>query len=559
MKAPFKLLAVVILFPVLANAQLNKQEDLGRITGNFEGIGQYYSYDPDIGTPRVPEKILFNGFSNINYTRGDFRAGVRYETYQNVLLGFSPLYEGSGLTYRYAGYTVGDLDVTIGNFYEQFGNGQILRAYEERSLGLDNAFDGARMKYNTNGVYLTALIGKQRWYFDKGPGIVRAGDAEVNLNELLGSALNGPTRITLGGSVVSKYQEDNNINLTLPENTLAYGGRFLLQHKTLSLSGEYTYKFNDPNADNGYIYQSGEMLSVSASYARKGLGINLSAHTLDNMFFRSDRNNSSQFQDLFINYIPALTKQHTYNLMATLYPYATQPNGEMAFQADIVGRLKRGTWYGGKHGTSINVNYSIATAVERTPVEDVDPDLQGQRTGHRYNLFKPGTDENGDLDQYYGDFNIEVSRKLNKKWKTKVTYQHLVYNQEIIEGKPGVPNVIANVGVIEGLYKINTKNAIRTELQGLFTEQDKGDWATVVIEYTRSPHWFVSVMDQYNYGNSDKEKRLHYPNVNVGYIQGPTRITLGYGRQREGIFCVGGVCRTVPASNGATLSVTTTF
>jgi len=34
---------------------------------------------------------------------------------------------------------------------------------------------------------------------------------------------------------------------------------------------------------------------------------------------------------------------------------------------------------------------------------------------------------------------------------------------------------------------------------------------------------------------------------------------LMYGKQREGIFCVGGVCRNVPASNGVTLTITSSF
>jgi len=35
------------------------------------------------------------------------------------------------------------------------------------------------------GNYLKALAGKQRYYFDKGPGIVRGIDGEININELL--------------------------------------------------------------------------------------------------------------------------------------------------------------------------------------------------------------------------------------------------------------------------------------------------------------------------------------------------------------------------------------
>jgi hypothetical protein len=66
-------------------------------------------------------------------------------------------------------------------------------------------------------------------------------------------------------------------------------------------------------------------------------------------------------------------------------------------------------------------------------------------------------------------------------------------------------------------------------------------------------------MDQYNYGNKNAGDRAHYVNFNVGYIQDATRITLGFGRQRAGIFCVGGICRVVPASSGISLTLSTSF
>ena len=103
------------------------------------------------------------------------------------------------------------------------------------------------------------------------------------------------------------------------------------------------------------------------------------------------------------------------------------------------------------------------------------------------------------------------------------------------------------------------KNAIRTEAQILLTDQDKGDWGTLLIEYTYAPHWFVAVLDQYNYGNEDPDSRTHYYNASLGYNKDGNRITLSYGRQKAGIFCVGGVCRVVPASSGVYLSVTSSF
>ncbi len=53
---------------------------------------------------------------------------------------------GSGVGYRYVKFTVSDLEVTAGNFFEQFGQGLIFRSYEERYLGVDNAMDGFRLE-----------------------------------------------------------------------------------------------------------------------------------------------------------------------------------------------------------------------------------------------------------------------------------------------------------------------------------------------------------------------------------------------------------------------------
>ena len=82
---------------------------------------------------------------------------------------------------------------------------------------------------------------------------------------------------------------------------------------------------------------------------------------------------------------------------------------------------------------------------------------------------------------------------------------------------------------------------------------------TYLIEYTFNSNWFVSVMDQYNFGNPDASHREHHPYVSLGYIREATRITVSYGRQRAGLFCVGGICRPVPASNGLTFSLTHSF
>ena len=68
-------------------------------------------------------------------------------------------------------------------------------------------------------------------------------------------------------------------------------------------------------------------------------------------------------------------------------------------------------------------------------------------------------------------------------------------------------------------------------------------------------NWFLSASDQYAYNDGVG----NYPSVTGGYTHGTTRLQVGYGKQREGLLCIGGVCRRVPASNGITFGMSTSF
>src|SRR5262249_48525643 len=130
--------------------------------------------------------------------------------------------------------------------------------------------------------------------------------------------------------------------------------------------------------------------------------------------------------------------------------------------------------------------------------------------------------------------------KFNKKLTALFTYANIIYNKDIIQGIPGYGTVYTNVGIVELRWKMTTKKTLRTELQELYTKQDQQSWAVLLAELTFAPHWFVAAYDEYNYGNDISSQRFHYYTVQGGYTMNATRITLGYGRQRAGILCVGG-------------------
>jgi hypothetical protein len=534
----------VLIYLIYPSNKLKAQGlNAGEIHGNFQLDAQYYNPDSAIGALPVPEKFLMNSFTNLIYTNGDFSAGVRFESYLNTMLGFDPRYVGNGFPYRYASFNRDNFSITVGNYYEQFGSGLIFRSYEERGLGFDNAMDGIRVKYTLlKGIHLKGIVGKQRYYFAQGPGIVRGFDGEVAINELIPSFQEKKTKVYFGGSFVSKYQVDQDPIYVLPENVGAWAGRLKVNHGGWSIYSEYANKINDPSSVNNYVYKKGGGLFLNTSYSQKGFGINLSGKVIDNMNFRSDR--TAQNNDLLINYLPALTRQHTYNLAATIYPYATQPNGEMAYQGDITYTIKKDSKLGGKYGTTVLVNYSAANGLDTTKV--------ASGLGYKANYTKLGA-------VYYKDFNVEIQKKVSKPLKFTLFYANFVYNKDVAQGKVNEGIVYANIEVLEFTYKFNDKHALRMEFQGLQTKQDHGDWATIVAEYTISPHWFFSTVNQYNYGNHIKAERLLYPIGQIGFIKNSTRVTLGYGRQRAGIFCIGGICRVVPASNGATISISSSF
>ncbi len=553
-----RLYTLVCTFILITTGTLTAQDLLqGRVSGNFQLDAQLYQADSAIGAEDVSEAMLMNSFANINYTQGNFIAGLRFESYLNPIKGYDQRYKGTGVPFWYASWQKESFGITVGHFYEQFGSGMTLRSYEERNLGYDNAIKGARFIFRPyKGIAIKGLIGTQRFFWESGPGIVRGLDGEFAINDLLNILSTDLPRFTLGGSFVSKYEPSAKILvnsdqiLILPENVAAISTRLNIHHKGFAIDGEYAHKYNDPSAINNFIYKEGRSLLLQASYSQKGFGMLLSGKVTDNMSFKSKRTERGSMLD--INYLPALTRQHAYTL-AAMYPYATQPNGEIALQGQVNYKISKGTLLGGKYGTDIAINFSNVTSINRDSINNETPIGKTGTLGYKTNYFDFGDE------LYFRDFNIEIQHKFNNEFKALVSWINMHYNIDIIEGHPGEEAVKANIFIADVTYKFSSKNALKAEVQHLATKQDEGNWMQAMAEFTFSPRWFFTLMNQYNYGNDDKDRRFHYPTVAVGYTQDSNRLSLSYGKQREGIICVGGVCRNVPASNGLSITLSSNF
>ena len=537
-----------------------EQDDELQISGNFQVLAQSYNEDSLIRADVPDELMTLNSFANIIARKGNFQAGLRYESYLPSQLGYPTNFKGSGIGYRFASFKDDGIAITVGNFYEQFGNGLTLRSFEDRNLGLENALDGVRVVIEPiKGFTVKGVYGKMRLDFDgriiNSEGFVRGVDGELSLNEAISGWEDKKTKITLGASFVSKFQADDRLDLNLPENVGNYSGRINVIHGNWRMMGEVAEKINDPSADNAFIFNKGIAILGNLTYSQKGFAISGDVKYIDNYSYRADR--ALQGIAPFINFMPALTKQHSYMLASQFYAYATQPTGEFAYMGEVSYKFKKDTPLGGKYGTQINLNYSRATGIEKNRAS-TEEFLENGVT-YESPLFS----SNGEV--YFSDFNAEIKKKFSKKVKTKFTYFNFIYNNTINQGAPLLTgkqvkgNVYADVFVAEANIKTKSKQNLRIVAQGLRTNQHQGDWVSLVMEYTISPHWNFALLDNYNFGNKIDANQLHYPLGSLAYSEGSHRLSFEYGKRRAGLFCVGGVCRVVPASNGLTLTLTSSF
>lgn len=556
-----------------------------KVSGSFQIDGNYYWEDKGIDITEEDingESFGAYGFGKLQYQLGNFTAGMRFEAYQTTpMSGFDNRVKGMGIANFFATYDNGTIGVTVGDIYDQFGNGLVFRTYEEWTLGFDNSLRGIRAVFRPyDGLTIKGIYGKQRFYWAKYDnvsaaeerGLVRGIDGEWDLNSSIASLNGSKFRAALGASFVSKYEADSklhvgDVDLVMPQNVAAYSGRMNLGYGRFGFSTEYARKINDPSDFNNYIYNEGQELLASLSYSQKGLGMVLQVKRVDNMSFKSNR--LATQNDLDIGFIPPLNYTHTHSL-PSMFSYATQPLGEIGIQFQVNYTIPKKTLLGGKYGTKLAFNFSQVNDIKRDSinVDGVNMINQPGTKGYTSSFFAIGDR------MFYRDFNFEIEKKISAKWNLTLMYINLYYDMETIEGHPMAEPVEAHFAFGEVIYKINKKHSVRVELQhmwdnvGMDQEIDpiyednynkRGNWMAFLVEYTIAPKWFVSVADKYNYGNPIAEKRDHYFTGSIGYIKDQTRIALSGGRQSEGLVCVGGVCRAVPASSGVSLTITTSF
>ncbi len=535
-------------------------QDNGYFFGGLESNSQWLLDDEGLGFIAPEDQFRANNYLQLNYTLGKFTAGLQYEAYlPTVLLGYSPTWENqNGIGTYYLNFKNETLDITGGYFYEQFGSGLILRTWEDRQLGINNALKGLRVKFTpTADLDITGVYGQIRNGFDVSEGVMQGVDANLDLSSLLKV---DAVDLKLGASYVGRYQS-NGPNDSIPANINAYGGRLDFVANNFYGGVEAITKDPDVIVNEGNITSpqlfDGTALQVNLGYAQKGLGINSTFRRLENFSFYADRfAEGNVYNEQIVNYVPALTKQQDY-LLSNIYVYNAQPRllfndtekraGEVGTQLDVYFSFDKESTLG-KLGTKLAGNFSYWAGLEAT-----------------YNTVEQTYEAKfiGDGDRYFRDLNIEIKNRWSSKWSSVATFQDVIIDKGVTEGGPlGIQGDIrAQIGVIEGTRRFEDGKALRMELQHLWIDKsrknvDRKNWAAGVLEYNFNYALTIYAADSWNY---EGEGKLHYYSFGGSYSKGPARFAVNYGRQRGGLICVGGVCRFVPENTGVTANLVVTF
>lgn len=545
-----KIICIFCLFCII-------EKNHAQLSGSFESYGSWYLDDSKIKleSTETNDRLRANSYLKLDYRYHNFTAGVQIESYESkALLNYNPKFEGTkpGVFYINYSNSKNNLQISLGHFYEKFGNGLALRTWEDKPLGIENSLFGGKIKYKPwKALEITTLFGKQRNGFatDLSESNLFGFNSDLKLSSVLKSK---SSNYGVGFSYVNKHETE----IDVPSDVYLISGRSYFKQKGFAFDVEYVFKSKDAlvefeNVNPNYLFD-GDALLVNLGFSKKGFGINANLRRTENFGFYSKRTQArNSFNEGLLNYIPSITKQFDYSL-TNIYVYQAQPNirfepegnkaGEIGGQIDVFYNFKKGSAIGGKNGLNLALNTSLWHG------------LKGQ---YDENNREYRADFLGLGQKFYTDYSVEIRKNVTDKWTSIFTYLQQYYNSKYVEETFGEVN--SNTVVWDNLYNFSGSKTLKVELQHQWADASFKNWAAGLIEYNLNSNWSIFNNNLYNYGNKEDAKKINYYSFGTNYSKNATRVQLSYGRQRGGLVCIGGVCRFVPESAGLTLNVNYSF
>src|SRR5690606_36531371 len=361
---------------ILSAALLTSSFFYAQVRVGIESNSQYYLDDDKIKIDEVEAEDRFrsNTYIKLDYFKNKWEFGTQIESYYpKAIINYNPDFKDANIGTIYARYNdfENGVNITLGHFYEQFGSGLILRSWEDRALGVNNALFGINSKLRlTENLDLTALGGEQRvgMGFDFAEGYVLGTNVEFNAADALKTE---NIDLRFGAGYVGRLDEKKEDEYEGVNDLIsAVSGRFNFGIGGFNLGAEYLHKQKDIVVSNQEyvdgVFLDGNALLINLGYNEGNFGSSANLRRMEHMAFFSERKFAGNvYNKGVVNYIPALTKQYDFSLQ-NIYVYQAQGginwvekrDGEIGGQYDLYYDFIEGSTLGGEYGTHLAVNGS---------------------------------------------------------------------------------------------------------------------------------------------------------------------------------------------------------
>ena len=505
------------------------KRDWGKLSGSIESSWGIYMKDAGLGIDELDQTYGTNTYINLGYAIKGFRFGLQYDIFEKPMIGYDPLLEGNGLRGGFASWSNSQWEVTLGTYVEQFGSGLILRAYEEREMGINTSLLGGNIHWRPADWLSTKfVVGQPRRFMEFADSWIYGADAELSLLGL--AAPQSDALLLVGGSWVLRDDVSSGRPENYPAAIHAYSGRLDFSKGAFTIGGEYVHKGEGVRNDPRYTTDrgTGQALLLNAGFDLPGFGMSAVWRSIENIAWHQD---DSSVQSVDLNYIPALTKQHKYAL-CSLFPHEVLGyGGETGGQIDLFGEIPVGG----------HPRRPLRFAINASIYKDME------RVGDHYRFMGMG----GDL--AFAEASLELEKKWGPDWKTILVFAYQRQNEFSRFGF-GDMQMNTEIAVADVLWQISPKTSLRAEVQHAWSDSyDDQRWMMGLIELGLAPRWMIYVSDMCNYQSYGDN--IHYIDAGVSYAYKFLRASASFGRYRAGEVCSGGICRYVPEHTGVNLSL----
>ncbi len=553
----FTLLCFIFLFANNVYTQLNLNVKVSASNLLRYGIGEENSLTGNT------EKKYFEELGDVRLFVNDFLFGVRYEYDDPIEYGKSI----KGISRRFIEFKKDDFTVRAGNYYELFGKGLTLNAFENRPLGFNTQADGIKINYKHTfkknisfkgtilggGIDFTDILDTSRTEHYS----IRAGNFSFT-----------PIKnISIGGSYLYSKGEIPIQNTFTNINTEIFEGNLGLSYKWLDLFVSYANKItiSEPNTfypqskaprgDGGY---------GSLTFTSGGIGVTLDYKNYRfNLVKPNERNATNPFKPLPFQNPPTCIKEYTSTLLSR-FPHNPDFGDEVGFQVDV--------YYSPNDMLTLNGNLSMTS--RHYDYRDIDTTAKtSYERVERSSSWLPSLEDA--LSPYWEIF-LEAEYYVNKNLKTKLGISrktNILYNIVDPNNSEKIRTFTVPLEVqytFKKIYGIKVNAEFQDAFNSIRTKQNNYFSQLTTIALSRSPNIIFALT--YEITNDDEEPsgKTLFSTIDeewkywlIGELtykfSSSNSVTASYGSERGGIRCSSGICRYVNPFNGFRLTIINNF